>query len=202
MKRASTLTLILSALVAAGCQPSPPAAAPPAAAAPTATSSEVTGTAPNFAIVTLLPANETVPMPSDPAVMDQVSKQFLPNTLLVRVGQPVEFRNSEDMPHNVAVTRRESGSEVFNVSTEPHQKYVHTFERVGQFDVKCDIHEGMQATVIAARGPLTTIADANGRFSVPNVPFGSYKVSLTFSGQTVEQALEVSGARTEVKIAR
>ena len=173
-----------------------------AASAPAATSSEVTGTAPHFAIVTLLPANETVPMPNDPAVMDQVSKQFLPNTLLVRVGQPVEFRNSEDMPHNVAVTRRESGSEVFNVSTEPHQKYVHTFERVGQFDVKCDIHEGMQATVIAARGPLTTIADANGRFSVPNVPFGSYKVSLTFSGQTVEQALEVSGARTEVTISR
>jgi plastocyanin len=200
--RASRLTLILSAIVSAGCQSSPPAAAPPAASAPAATSSEVTGTAPHFAIVTLLPANETVPMPNDPAVMDQVSKQFLPNTLLVRVGQPVEFRNSEDMPHNVAVTRRESGSEVFNVSTEPHQKYVHTFERVGQFDVKCDIHEGMQATVIAARGPLTTIADANGRFSVPNVPFGSYKVSLTFSGQTVEQALEVSGARTEVKIAR
>ena len=92
------------------------------------------------------------------------------------------------MPHNVSVTRRESGSEVFNVGTEPHQKYVHTFDRVGQFDVKCDIHEGMEATVIVARGPMTTIAGDDGRFSFPNVAFGSYKVSLTFSGQTVEQA--------------
>ena len=100
--------------------------------------------------------------------------------LLARVGQPVEFRNSEDMPHNVSVTRRESGSEVFNVGTEPHQKYVHTFDRVGQFDVKCDIHEGMEATVIVARGPMTTIAGDDGRFSFPNVAFGSYKVSLTF----------------------
>ena len=200
MTHASRLALILSSIVAAGCQSNTPAAAPPPA--PTATSSEVTGTVPKFAIVTLLPANESVPMPKDPAVMDQVSKQFLPHTLLVRVGQPVEFRNSEDMPHNVAVIRRESGSEVFNVSTEPHQKYVHTFERVGQFDVKCDIHEGMEATVIASRGPLTAIAGEDGRFSLPNVAFGSYKVSLTFSGQTVEQAIEVSGARTEVKIAR
>ena len=200
MKHASLLTLILSSMLVAGCQSSEPAAASPPA--PTATSSEVTGIVPTFAIVTLLPAHESVPMPGEPAVMDQISKQFLPHTLLVRVGQPVEFRNSEDMPHNVAVTRRESGSEVFNVGTEPHQKYVHTFDRVGQFDVKCDVHEGMEATVIAARGPLTAIADANGRFSMPNVAFGSYKVSLTFSGQTVEQALEVTGPRTEVKIAR
>jgi plastocyanin len=193
--------LSLLAALAAACNP---AGNTPAAqdSKPAATTSEVTGVAPKFAIVTLLPATDSVPMPSGRALMDQMSKQFLPHTLLVRVGQPVEFRNSEDMPHNVSVTRRESGSEVFNVSTEPHQNYVHTFDRVGQFDVKCDIHEGMEATVIAARGPLTTIAGDDGRFSIPNVAFGSYKVSLTFNGQTVEQAVEVSGARTEVKLAR
>ena len=141
-------------------------------------------------------------MPAERALMDQVSKQFLPHTLLARVGQPVEFRNSEDMPHNVTVLRRETGSEVFNVSTDRGQNYVHTFDRVGQFDVKCDIHEGMEATVIVARGPMTTIAGDDGRFSIPNVAFGSYKVSVTFSGQTVEQAVEVSGARTELKLTR
>ena len=138
-------------------------------------------------------------MPAEPAVLDQVSKQFLPHTLLVRVGQLVEFRNSEDMPHNVSVIRRESGSEVFNVSTEPHQKYDHTFDRVGEFDVTCDIHEGMEATVIVARGPMTTIAGDDGRFSLANVAFGSYTLSLTYSGQTVEHAVEVSGARTQLK---
>jgi plastocyanin len=201
MTRVPVIILIVFSSVAAGCQSDAPSA-PAAAPAPAATSSEVTGVVPKFSIVTLLPANESVPMPAEPAVMDQVSKQFLPHTLIVRVGQPVEFRNSEDMPHNVAVSRRESGSEVFNVSTEAYKKYVHTFDRVGQFDVKCDIHEGMEATVIAARGPLTVIADGDGRFAIPNVAFGSYKVSLTFSGQTVEQAIDVSGPRTEVKLAR
>jgi plastocyanin len=189
-------------LMLLGCGSSTPAATPAAAPAPAATSSEVTGIVPKHAIVTLLPAAGEPPMPADPAVLDQISKQFLPHTLLVRVGQPVEFRNSEDMPHNVTVLRRESGSEVFNVSTDRGQKYVHTFDRVGQFDVKCDIHEGMEATVIAARGPMTTTAGDDGRFSVKNVAFGSYKVSVTFSGQTVEQALDVSGAQTEVKLSR
>jgi hypothetical protein len=104
------------------------------------------------------------------------------------------------MPHNVSVVRRESGKEVFNVGTEPHQNYLHTFDRVGEFDVTCDIHEGMEATVIVARGPMTTIAGDDGRFSLPGVAFGSYTLSLTYSGQTVEQAVEVSGARTEVKL--
>ena len=191
------ISFVIVTMIAA-CSPAP--APSPAAAAP-ATSSEVTGIVPKNAIVTLLPA-AGAPMPSEPAVLDQISKQFLPHTLIVRVGQPVEFRNSEDMPHNVSVTRRESGSEVFNVGTEPHQKYDHTFDRVGQFDVKCDIHEGMEATVIVARGPMTTIAGDDGRFSLPDVAFGSYTLSLTYSGQTVEQAVEVSGARTEVKLAR
>ena len=193
--------IIVVVLLTAACGAAPadptPAASP---AAPTA--SEVTGVVPKNAIVTLLPASGPPPMPAGPAVMDQISKQFLPRTLLVRVGQPVEFRNSEDMPHNVAVTRRESGSEVFNVGTEPHQKYDHTFDRVGQFDVKCDVHEGMEATVIVARGPMTTIAGDDGRFSLPNVAFGSYTLSLTYSGQTVEHAVEVSGARTDVKLPR
>jgi plastocyanin len=199
MMRARVAVVVVSAAMAA-CNSSAPPAAP--AAAPVATSSEVTGIAPKNAIVTLLPAAGDPPMPADPAVMDQISKQFLPRTLLARVGQPVEFRNSEDMPHNVTVVRRESGSEVFNVSTDRGQKYVHTFDRVGEFDVKCDIHEGMEATVIVARGPMTTTAGDDGRFSIPNVAFGSYKVSLTFTGQTVEQPLDVSGARTEFKLTR
>ena len=191
---------VLILVVAPAC--GSPASTPAAAPAPAATSSEVTRIVPKNAIVTLLPASGAPPVPAEPAVMDQISKQFLPHTLLARVGQPVEFRNSEDMPHNVTVVRRESGSEVFNVSTDRGQKYAHTFDRVGQFDVKCDIHEGMEATVIVARGPMTTIAGDDGRFSLPNVAFGSYTLSLTYSGQTVEQAVEVSGARTEVKLTR
>lgn len=139
-------------------------------------------------------------MPEGPAIMDQYAKQFVPNTLYVRVGQPVEFRNSEDMPHNVTVLRRGSGAEVFNVSTEPQQKYVHTFDRIGQFDVTCDIHPGMQATLIAAPGALATIADDNGRFTLSNVQLGAYKLSLNFEGRTVEQPLEVKDARTDVRV--
>jgi len=196
--RSTTFIVIVAASVTSACGSSTPAAAP-ASTPPAATSSEVTGTVPRNAIVTLIPA-EGAPMPEGPAIMDQYAKQFVPNTLYVRVGQPVEFRNSEDMPHNVTVLRRGSGAEVFNVSTEPQQKYVHTFDRVGQFDVTCDIHPGMQATLIATAGPMATIADNDGRFTLSNVKPGAYKLSLNYEGRTVEQPLEVKDARTEVRV--
>jgi plastocyanin len=188
---------VLVALVA--CNSKAPAEPATVAAV---TSSQVVGIAPRNAIVTLLPASGPPPIPDQAAVMDQQSKQFIPNVLLVRPGQPVEFRNSEDMPHNVSVTRRGSGTEVFNVGTEPGEKHIYKFDRTGQFDVLCDMHPGMSAIVIAAPGPVTTIAEDDGRFVFPNVAFGSYKVSLTYDGQTVEQALEVSGERTEFKLSR
>lgn len=187
-------------LIVAACN-SNTAPAPQPDAAP-ATSSEISGIAPKNAIVTLLPASGPPPVPEQHAVMDQQSKQFIPNVLMVRPGQPVEFRNSEDMPHNVSVTRRGSGTEVFNVGTEPGQMHVHAFDRVGQFDVLCDIHSGMSAIVIVAPGPVTTIAEDDGRFAFPNVAFGSYKLSLTFEGQTIEQPLEVTAAHTSFKLVR
>lgn len=196
--RSTTFIVIVAASITSACGSSTPAAAP-ASTPPAATSSEVTGTVPRNAIVTLIPA-EGAPMPEGPAIMDQYAKQFVPNTLYVRVGQPVEFRNSEDMPHNVTVLRRGSGAEVFNVSTEPQQKYVHTFDRVGQFDVTCDIHPGMQATLIATTGAIATIADDNGGFTLSNVKPGAYKLSLNYEGRTVEQPLEVKDARTEVRV--
>ena len=188
------MALLMATTIACGSEPEPaaPAAAP-------ATSAVVSGTVPRNAIVALVPA-EALPAPAGPAVMDQYAKQFVPNVLYVRVGQPVEFRNSEDMPHNVTVLRRGSGAEVFNVGTEPQQKYVHTFDRIGQFDVTCDIHPGMQATLIAAPSPYATVADDSGRFTIADVKPGSYKLNLTYEGQTVEQPLEVAGPRTDVKI--
>lgn len=195
--RLMTLAPVIVMTIACGSEQR---ASPPSevAAAPV-TSSVVSGTVPPNAIVALVPV-EPLPAPDGPAVMDQFAKQFVPNVLYVRVGQPVEFRNSEDMPHNVSVIRRGSGTEVFNVGTEPQQKYVHTFDRIGQFDVTCDIHPGMQATLIAAPSPYATIADDAGKFSIPNVKPGSYKLNLTYEGRTVEQALDVRGPRTEANL--
>lgn len=195
----SVVVLVLCAALAACSSPASQPSAAPAAAAVTGIA-EVTGTAPAGAVVALQPASGEIPLPAGPAVMDQYAKQFVPSTLYVRVGQPVEFRNTEDMGHNVTVTRRGTGANVFNVETDPQEKHVHTFDRVGQYDVTCSVHPGMQATVIATNSPLATVADDAGNFAIPNVTAGAYKLSVTFEGRTSEQAVDVTGPRTQVRV--
>jgi plastocyanin len=189
--------LVIACATAAAC--AAPAETP--APLPAATNiAEVTGTAPRGAVVSLLPSGGEAPMPEGPAVMDQYAKQFVPAILYVRVGQPVEFRNTEDMGHNVTVNRRDSGSAVFDVETDPQEKHVHTFDRVGQYDVMCSVHPGMQATVIATRSSLATSVGEDGRFSIANVPAGAYTLTVTFAGRTVEQPVAVTGPRTDVRV--
>jgi plastocyanin len=38
---------------------------------------------------------------SEPAIMDQAGYEFLPGFLLAQAGQLIQFRNSEDVLHNV-----------------------------------------------------------------------------------------------------
>jgi plastocyanin len=202
LNRHAVLPLLLSAGLAAGaCGSSAPApAAPPAAAPPANSLAEVTGAAPKGAVVSLLPAAGEAPLPEGPAVMDQYAKQFVPNMLYVRVGQPVEFRNTEDMGHNVTVNRRDTGIGVFSVETDPQQKYAHTFDRVGQYDVTCSMHPGMQATVVATRSALAITTGDDGRFSLAGVTPGDYVVSVTFAGRTVDQKVSVTSPSTEVRV--
>lgn len=190
-------------LVIAGCSApaDDTARADRAPAAPPSSTPGIVGKAPRGAIVSLvpLPARE-MPLPEGPAIMDQYAKQFVPDMLLVRVGQQVEFRNSEDSPHNVNVHRIPTGAEVFSVATAPYQKHVHTFEQPGQYAVSCDIHPGMTATVVATSTPYVAIADDSGNFSWSDVPAGDYTLNWVLSGKTGEKKVSVASGRTELTV--
>ena len=64
------------------------------------------------------------------AFMDQQGQMFMPDTLLARTGQPVHFRSSEDVLHNVRVIRSDK-TPIFNVATPPWGTYTHTFGEPG-----------------------------------------------------------------------
>jgi plastocyanin len=156
------------------------------------------GRAPRGALVTLEPAAGAVPLPAGGALMDQFSKNFVPELLFVRVGQEVTFRNSEDQLHNVTVVGSRTGTAVFNISQSPYDTYKYTFDRPGEFDVSCDVHPGMRATIVATTTPYAVYADSAGTFSLPNVPPGSYKLRISADGTQRERVVEVKGARVDL----
>ena len=131
--------------------------------------------------------------------MDQYAKQFVPTLLFVRVGQPVTFRNSEDQLHDVTIIRSRTGATVFNTSQDPFHENLFTFDNPGEFDVICDVHPGMRATIVATTTPYAIFADAAGRYALPQVAHGTYTLQITSAGQTREQRVEIAGATVELE---
>jgi Copper binding proteins, plastocyanin/azurin family len=156
------------------------------------------GQAPAGSVVILEPVvSREAPLPEGPAILDQYARNFVPDLLLVRVGQPVEFRNSEDVDHNVAVISSPTGTRVFDTSTPPYQKYEHTFDAAGRYEVSCDIHPGMRATIVATTTPYAAVVDPSGRFSFVDLEPGSYKLVLSGT-RSLERTIEVTNASLDL----
>ncbi len=206
MKR---LVLIAVCVAASGCSrpeapPSPAVTAAPAAAgAAPAASGRVAGSlhATGAAVVVLEPKDaRTFPPQSEKPVMDQVGLTFGPELLLVRTGQPVEFRNNDDTLHNVHVSHEETREPAFNVAIPTGGAYTYTFARDGFYRVGCDIHPAMAASIFAATTPYTTLADSGGNFSFADVPGGAWTVTVYADGKRLRKDVEVTGGVTNVAV--
>ena len=186
-----------------GCTeaPKPASTAPAPSAVPVSQPGlvSVTGKAPQGAVVALeSTASSDAAFPPGPVVMDQRGQQFLPPLLVARVGQPVEFRNGEGIAHNVNVTRNVGGGVEFNVSTDPGQAYTHTFTTAGTYEVACDIHPSMRASLAIVNSPHAAMAGDFGSFVIMNVPPGTYELVTLYGNETTRRTVEVAGTHTDV----
>ena len=158
----------------------------------------VTGRTVPGAIVMLEPADKAVPLPEGPAILDQYGKAFVPDVLFVRVGQVVEFRNSDDTDHNIRVLRNPTGSTVMDVSGSQHQTFTHTFDQQGIFDVSCDVHPGMKSLIVATRTPFAAETDGRGGFLLRDIPPGAYRLEVLAAGRETSTDVTVASPKTDV----
>ena len=182
--------------------------APPAAAAPSSATQGVvagrvpTGGAGQSSIVVLQPKTPVEVPQLLPPVMDQVALTFIPGVLIVRTGHPVEFRNSDDVLHNVRVNDDVTKAGTFNVAIPMGEDYRFTFEKEGFYNVGCDIHPAMAATIYASTSPYATLSDPAGQFELRDVPPGPYLAVVFAGSQRIERPVEVSPGRTELDFTR
>ncbi|HXG90505.1 MAG TPA: plastocyanin/azurin family copper-binding protein [Vicinamibacterales bacterium] len=191
--------IVFSAACSANDSRSPEATQTPPPAAVSLSHATVTGTAVPGAVVEIVPVGNELPLPEGPLIMDQYSRQFIPELMFVRAGQVVEFRNSEDVDHNIQVLRQPVGTTVMNESGSKGQVFPHTFE-AGSYDVVCDIHPGMRAMIVASTTPYVTMADNQGAFTLMNVPVGRYTAKTHVQGRPVAKEIEVTAPTASVSL--
>ena len=183
---------------AAGCSESTPSTTsettttPPAASPAAAVQlGVISGKAQANAIVVLEPKTPREFPPGDAAVMDQVSLTFTPAMLFARTGQPVEFRNSDDTLHNVHVGNTDTREPSFNVAIPTGETYRYTFTKDGFYHVACDIHPAMSAEILATSTPFATTTDAEGHFSLADVPPGEYVLRVYAGSSRTARDVEI-----------
>jgi len=195
-------------VIVSACSRAEPPAPPPAAAttappAPASNAGRIVGKVQGggIAIVVLAPTTaRTFPAQDEKPVMDQANLTFTPELLLVRTGQAAEFRNSDDVLHNVNVKHEETREQAFNVAIPTGGTYDHTFAREGFYRVGCDIHPAMAASIFASASPFTTVAGSDGSFAFEEVPPGQWTVTAYAGGRRMQKAVDVTTGVVDVTV--
>ena len=77
--------------------------------------------------------------------VDQKDKQFSQKSLKVKVGDSVEFRNSDSVSHNIFSL---SDTKSFDLGSYPQgQSKKVTFDKPGKVEIECSIHPTMQMVI-------------------------------------------------------
>jgi plastocyanin len=122
-----------------------------------------------------VPAGRWTP-PSDAVLLDQQGCLFKPHVIGVVMGQPVEFRNSDETNHNIHPMPQKN--QEFNESEPPKgegKKKTFDKEEV-MIPIKCNIHPWMRAYVGVVRHPFFATTRDDGSFTLKGLPPGKYTV--------------------------
>jgi plastocyanin len=142
------------------------------------------------------------PAPSRNKVMNQSNKTFEPRVLPVTVGSKVDFRNQDEIFHNVFSLSRPNQ---FDAGLyKGGQGYQKSFNSPGPVQILCNIHSSMIGYVVVVDTPYYGQADASGAFSIRGVPPGEYLLEAwnESASNITKSKLTVGGdgARVSVKI--
>jgi hypothetical protein len=118
------------------------------------------------------------PAPVTGAAVDQVGCRYTPHVQAVTVGTALAVLNNDAVLHNVHGTIETGGSPltVFNVAM-PFKggKAPQVLKRPGAIKLRCDAgHTWMSAYVHVFDHPFYAVTDAQGRFTIKDVPPGKY----------------------------
>jgi plastocyanin len=110
-----------------------------------------------------------------PAKIDQVDKEFVPNVSVVRVGTRVQFPNKDQIRHHVYSFSEAKSFEIPLYEGIPAEPIL--FDKPGPVVLGCNIHDWMRAYVFVVETPHFALTGADGRTSL-EAPAGEYQVHV------------------------
>jgi plastocyanin len=78
-------------------------------------------------------------------LIDQKDKQFSKKSIRIKVGDVVEFRNSDPFAHNIFSLSEVKSFDLGSYAQGQSKKV--TFDKPGKVEVECSIHPNMQMAI-------------------------------------------------------
>ncbi len=130
--------------------------------------------------------------------LDQVHCEFVPHVQALSTGSTLTITSSDVVLHN-AHAFNEDKATVFNIAVPiPGMEVNKKLEKPGILKLRCDAgHTWMSAYILVLEEPFA-MTDANGNFSIENLPIGKYEIEVwqEWFGKT-QQTVEIKEGANE-----
>lgn len=144
---------------------------------------------------------EGVPPPSEVLAARDITLEsnhcrFIPRVSATTIGSTITYRNSDPILHNSQLHQPNNllpiRMSVLQPSKVPDMNRVLT--ESGVFEVRCNIHPFMHASILVFDHPYFSVTDGTGEFKLQGIPAGIYKLRLWHENLGVtEKTLTVGG---------
>jgi hypothetical protein len=147
-----------------------------------------------------LPANAGGAAPTTPVVIDQEGCRYHPHVLGIRVGQPLEIRNSDPLLHNIKA--KPTKNRPFNISQPTAgMKTLRTFSAPEvMVPLECNVHGWMNAYVGVLPHSFFAVSGTDGSYTIQGLPAGTYEIEAwheKYGTQTASVTVPATGSKTQ-----
>jgi plastocyanin len=147
----------------------------------------------------IAPQSASVP-PNQPAIIDQIDKEYVPYVTAVQVGTAISFPNRDQIRHHVYSFSDAKTFEIPLYEGTPTDPVV--FDTPGAVTLGCNIHDWMKAYVFVTESPFFAVTAAGGDATI-ELPAGGYEVEVwhpELKGEpaSLTQRISVDGERASL----
>lgn len=150
-----------------------------------------------------------LPDAGDDVIFDQKNCRFLPHCLVIPTGRTVRVLSDDPIAHNTHTYPAKN--QAINSGVAPNDRegvlnFKYQRAEAVPLSVTCDYHGWMKAYHLPVDHPYAAVTDADGKFSIPDLPSGTHTFAVwheSVDGNFLERRLTVKiqpDASTEIKI--
>jgi hypothetical protein len=114
-----------------------------------------------------------------PVVLDQKKCTYVPQIMAVQTGQKIMVKNSDPVMHNVHTVPMTANATMNTAQGPGAPDLTYSATKPENFmKFQCDVHNWMFAWVSVFDHPYFAVTDENGKYTIKNVPDGSYEIQV------------------------